>query len=182
MSLNPAMMHAPLFYRGLQRMRTSLLTRWNSYDRQADLSTASKEDLHFWISKIRSFQGREIMPPASQVITSDASTRGWGATCSDSQTGGPWTLIEAQDHINVLEFRAAFLALKTFASNLSNQHILLLIDMHAKNFLIPVFPTLSSSSFVTNSHFIKNILKYDHTSVPEHQLAVSSPFRSSLVL
>ena len=128
-SLNPAMMHAPLFYRGLQRMRTSLLTRWNSYDRQADLTTTSKEDLHFWIGRIRSLQGRKIItPPASQVITSDASTRGWGASCSDSQTGGPWTLTEARDHINVLELRAAFLALKTFASNLSNQHILLLID------------------------------------------------------
>ena len=61
-----------------------------------------------------------MLPSASQVITSDASIRGWGVSCTDSQTGGPWTLTEAQDHVNLLELRAAFLALKTFASNLLN--------------------------------------------------------------
>ena len=65
---------------------------------------------------------------ADLTITSDASTSGWGASCGTSQTGGPWTVEEAQAHINLLELRAAFLALQTYASKLNNQHILLLID------------------------------------------------------
>ena len=62
------------------------------------------------------------------TLTSDASTLGWGASCGTSQTGAPWTMEEARTHINLLELRAAFLALQTYGAQLENQHILLLID------------------------------------------------------
>ena len=42
--------------------------------------------------------------------------------------GGPWTVEEAQAHINLLELRAAFLALQMYTSKLNNQHILHLIN------------------------------------------------------
>ena len=63
-----------------------------------------------------------------QQITSDASKTGWGATCQEIHTGGPWGAQERAEHINLLELKAAFLALQTFASHRSGLHILLLID------------------------------------------------------
>ena len=51
------------------------------------------------------------------VLELDASQKGWGARCMETSTGGCWSTTEAQNHINYLELLAAFLALKTFASN-----------------------------------------------------------------
>ena len=48
------------------------------------------------------------------VITSDASIQGWGAACQGQTTGGPWTLEEQKNHINILELKAAQLAILTF--------------------------------------------------------------------
>jgi len=89
----------------------------------------ARKDLHFWISQMHLWNGRPITTPTAEVtIMSDASTSGWGASCGTSQTEGPWTLSECQMHINMLELRAAYLALQTYATCLRNQHILLLID------------------------------------------------------
>ena len=63
--------------------------------------------------------GTAICTPSSPtlVLESDASQKGWGARCMEISTGGLWSVTEAQHHINYLELLAAFLALKTFASN-----------------------------------------------------------------
>ena len=34
------------------------------------------------------------------TITTDASNLGWGAVCSGTKTGGPWSKDEADFHIN----------------------------------------------------------------------------------
>ena len=62
------------------------------------------------------------------VIESNASTLGWGASLNNTSTGGPWVPQERSYHINYLELLAAFLALKTFATNTHNQAILLRLD------------------------------------------------------
>ena len=41
------------------------------------------------------------------TIESDASRTGWGAACQRQRTGGPWTQVESQMHINCLELLAA---------------------------------------------------------------------------
>ena len=124
-----ACLPAPLHYRGLQRLKHRALLTTQSYNQQVNLDMDAIKDLQFWITEIHKWNGRPInLPMADLTITSDASTSGWGASCGTSQTGGPWTVEEAQAHINLLELRAAFLALQTYASKLNNQHILLLID------------------------------------------------------
>ena len=126
---NPACLPAPLHYRGLQRLKHKALSKFQSYDQQIKLDMDATKDLQFWTTQARKWNGRPIYLPGTDLtITSDASTSGWGASCGTSQTGGPWTMEEAQAHINLLELRAAFLALQTYASPLNNQHILLLID------------------------------------------------------
>ena len=61
-------------------------------------------------------------------MTSDASTRGWGANCEGVATGGPWTPVEKSHYITYLELLAAFLALKSFAANLHAVSIFLHLD------------------------------------------------------
>ena len=62
------------------------------------------------------FNGRPIHPlEARLVIESDASKRGWGAHCRNTQE-------RTQMHINYLELQAAFLALQSFAKNCINIH------------------------------------------------------------
>ena len=51
------------------------------------------------------------------LIDSDASLIGWGATCQNQQTGGPWSQSECSMHINCLELLATTLAVHTFLKN-----------------------------------------------------------------
>ena len=41
----------------------------------------------------------------------------WGAHCQGVSTGGLWTSLERTHHINILELKAAFLAIKTFTKD-----------------------------------------------------------------
>lgn len=64
------------------------------------------------------------------TIQSDASTAGWGAYCEmlSFSTGGMWLTEETFHHINVLELKAAFLALQSVCKNKYNIHVKLLMD------------------------------------------------------
>ena len=62
------------------------------------------------------------------IITSDASTTGWGACLGDIITGGTWLAQEMMHHINYLEFLAAFLAVQCFLKTENNMTILLKLD------------------------------------------------------
>ena len=107
----PAVAQAPLHYRALQRLRNRALLN-KRYDDEVQMDEASQLDLHWWIHQLRSHNGRPLMTPvASLIITSDASNSGWGATCQNSRTGGPWSSEERKAHINWLELKAAFLLL-----------------------------------------------------------------------
>ena len=74
------------------------------------------------------------MDSPSVFLTSNASDRGWGGTNKDktgkiiSNTGGMLSPIESNDHINILELKAAWLILRCFCMDLSNVHIRISID------------------------------------------------------
>ena len=46
----------------------------------------------------------------------------------DQQIGGRWNTNEAMDHINILELKAAFFALKLFCSQANETHVQIQID------------------------------------------------------
>lgn len=69
---------------------------------------------------------KESLP--ALTINADTSLMGWGATCNGVSTGGPWPRQETSLHINVLELKAAFLALRTFAESVSNCTVALWLD------------------------------------------------------
>ena len=70
------------------------------------------------------------LPAFDMVIYTDASTQGWGAQCNGILTGGRWTPQESRNHINVLELKAALLAIKSFLRTQARkaQHINLQMD------------------------------------------------------
>ena len=62
------------------------------------------------------------------MITSDASIQGWGAVCQGVRTGGRWTAEESQSHINMLELKAAFLAIQSFLKEQEAVNVLVRLD------------------------------------------------------
>ena len=108
---------APLYYRALQRQQALLLHRFGWRPRcRTSLSPPSLEDLRWWVSSApHDRNSQDISPPPFDLtIRTDASLRGWGATCNGTSTGGRWSVEEAGQHINCLELKAAILALKAF--------------------------------------------------------------------
>ncbi len=62
------------------------------------------------------------------VVTTDASTLGWGAVCEGMPASGRWSEPQIRWHINRLELEAVFLALKEFRAQLERQHVLIRTD------------------------------------------------------
>ena len=82
-----------------------------------------------WAAPVRLLQGKPFSPPPHRlVVTTDASSLGWGAVLSPHSVSGVWTREEALDHVNFLELRAVFLALKSFEEIVKGQSLLIRSD------------------------------------------------------
>ena len=129
-SCRPAIWQAPLHFRYLQiRMIQALHSSNQNFDVLITLDHNSLEELHWWVSNITSVNGSSIRPPAPTLfITTDASKTGWGTVCESQCTNGRWSDSERTQHINVLELKAAFLALKSFLKNQSHKVVCLRMD------------------------------------------------------
>ncbi len=62
------------------------------------------------------------------VVTTDASSTGWGATCNGQAASGLWTVPRLLWHINCLELWAVHLALRQFRPLLLGKHVLVRTD------------------------------------------------------
>ena len=71
--------------------------------------------LQWWLEESNVLQGQPLHPikHALQIFT-DASKEGWGAHLDEHIARGSWSLPESKLHINYLELKAVFLALKEF--------------------------------------------------------------------
>ena len=71
--------------------------------------------LQWWPQEDNVFTGQPLHPikHARQIFT-DASKEGWGAHLNERTARGTWYLPESKLHINYLELKAVFLALKEF--------------------------------------------------------------------
>ena len=129
-SCRPAIWQAPLHFRYLQiRMIQALHSSNQNFDVLTTLDHDSLEELHWWVSNINSVNGSPIAPPAPMLfITTDASKAVWGAVCESQRTNGRWSDSERTQHINVLELKAAFLALNSFLKNQSHKVVCLRMD------------------------------------------------------
>ena len=126
LTVQPAILPAPLFYRNIERLKIQALREQRSYDAKITLTEGAKSDLHWWASEMEKKNGRNIqILQWDMVLQSDASMEGWEANNLGVSTGSLWTQEEQRHHINYLELLAAFLALKTFARDCHSVAILL---------------------------------------------------------
>ena len=83
----------------------------------------------WWINNLKQHNGHSHqISQWDSVIESDASMRGWGASCGRTSTGGLWTKEESHSHIDYLELLAGFLALKTFTPQFKSSKVLLRLN------------------------------------------------------
>ncbi len=86
-------------------------------------------ELVWWVENIIPSIRYVVYPNPILTLYSDASKKGWGGHIENGpSTGGDWTESEAQDHINVLELKGAFLTLQCVASNYKNCHVRMMLD------------------------------------------------------
>ena len=110
-----AVLPAPLQYRAIQRQQIQELASSQNYDSLVTLTEEVKEELDWWCQNLLLSNGRSLVQASPQlVIASDASLQGWGAACKGLKTNGQWSPREQDLHINILELKAAKLAIISF--------------------------------------------------------------------
>ena len=125
----PGVQFGRLHYRHLELDKVEALKiSKGNYDAKAMLSQESYTELKWWIDNIMSAFCPIRYKHPDLTLTTDASTRGWGAVTSDNRTGGLWNLQEQQHHINYLELKAVLLGLQSLCSDVLNKHIRILSD------------------------------------------------------
>ena len=71
--------------------------------------------LQCWQEEENVLQGQSLHPVKhALLIFTDASKEGWGTHLNEHTARGTWSLLESNLHINYLELKAVFLALKEF--------------------------------------------------------------------
>ena len=74
-------------------------------------------------------KGSDLHPKDHSIqLFTDASNEGWDAHLEQSSTQGLWSPQEKGLHINVLELKAAFLALRRFKDQCQDQTVLVAMD------------------------------------------------------
>ena len=125
----PAVELCMLFYRTIENEKVDALKlNFGDFDAQMVLSASAKLDLHWWIDNIQ-LSEKKISPPNPDIVlTTDASKQGWGAVRDHHTTGGRWSPVLAELHINELELKAVLFALRSLCNDVSNKHIRIMSD------------------------------------------------------
>ena len=106
---------AKLQIRFLQQIQIQALRKNMTYESVINLDQQAKEDLSWWIVNMQTYNGKSLLiVPPDLTIFSDASKKGWDASCLGITTGGLWSSVEKAWHINVLELEAVRLAILSF--------------------------------------------------------------------
>ena len=102
-----------------------LKTHWQypqSLDLKIPVSNLLKSYLQWWKNPKNLEKGCPLHPQEhNTLIFTDASNQGWGAHLENLTVNGNWTDQEKLLHINVLELKAVFLALKKLSKQNSRQ-------------------------------------------------------------
>ena len=85
--------------------------------------------LQWWLEESNVLQGQPLQPlqHALQIFT-DASKEGWGTHLNECIARGSWSVPESKLHINYLELKAVFLALKEFQDLCVDKIVLVATD------------------------------------------------------
>ena len=111
----PGVMYGPLYFHKLERQKT-LALRYSKgdYDDFMVVSDKACDELLWWYTHLEASYNDISYGEPTVVMSTDASSTGWGCALNDTSTGGHWTTEEAKNRINYLELLAIYLALKSF--------------------------------------------------------------------
>ena len=92
-------------------------------------SQVAPPHLRWWLEESNVLPGQSLHPlkHALEIFT-DALKEGWGAHLNERTARGTWSVPESKLHINQLELKAVFLALKEFQDLCSNNIFLVATD------------------------------------------------------
>jgi hypothetical protein len=125
----PAVQFGDMYYRQLEIEKAAALKcHKGNFEHSMKLSSLAQVDINWWILNIPQAYQKISRDLPQSILRTDASMSGWGAATHDCETGGRWTMVEAQAHINVLELKAAFLGLKALCNSAIGTHIHLQMD------------------------------------------------------
>ena len=120
----PATDYGALYYRQLELNKIKALrSSCGNFDALMKLSEGSKVELQWWIENITHTQKSLIVSNPDVILTTDASNVGWGAVLDGNNTGGLWSPLEQESHINYLEMKAVLLGLKSLCKDWHEVHI-----------------------------------------------------------
>ena len=106
---------AKLQIRFLQQIQIQALKKKMTYKSVIILYQHAKEGLSLWITNMKMYNGKSLLiVPPDPTIFSDASKKGWSASCQGITAGGLWSSLEKFWHINALELKAVRLAILSF--------------------------------------------------------------------
>ena len=109
-----------------------LKTNWHfpqSLDKVVPVSQLIKDHLAWWMDPQNLLKGSNLHQKEHNVLMfTDASEKGWGAHLSNCTISGVWQQSERNLHINILELKAVFLALKHFQGQLRQKIVLVSSD------------------------------------------------------
>ena len=109
-----------------------LKTHWRypqSLDMKIPCSEILKSHLNWWRDPNNVLIGTPLHAEEHNLLLfTDASDKGWGAHLEDQTVSGLWSDTEKNLHINVLELKAVFLAIRSFQFHLLNKRVLVASD------------------------------------------------------
>ena len=109
---------SPLRATNMRPIQWHLKNNWRvpeSLEKVISVPKSLNPHLRWWLEESNVLLGQPLHPlkHALQIFT-DASKEGWGAHLDEHTARGQWSLPESKLHINHLELKAVFLALKEF--------------------------------------------------------------------
>ncbi|XP_063770427.1 uncharacterized protein LOC134901984 [Pseudophryne corroboree] len=106
-----------------------LLDKWSGshlqMHRLITLSPRARVSLLWWLQSAHLLEGRRFGIQDWILVTTDASLRGWGAVTQGRNFQGLWSSQETCLHINILELRAIYNALRQAEALLRDQPVLI---------------------------------------------------------
>ena len=85
--------------------------------------------LDWWQNPTNVMRGADLHPKDHSIqLFTDASNEGWGAHLDQSSTKGLWSDQEKRLHLNILELKTVYLALRSFKDHCQNQTVLVAME------------------------------------------------------
>ncbi|GFN74729.1 transposon ty3-i Gag-Pol polyprotein [Plakobranchus ocellatus] len=131
----PAIEYGQLYHRHLEILKINSLKTVYDFERLILLSEEAMSDLKWWLNDGLKSKKSLVREKPRATIKSDSSGYAWGAVMnktdsgtSNSVTHGMWRDNERKEHINVLELKAAMLAVQSLCRELTDCHVRIEID------------------------------------------------------